>query len=123
LDTHTFLWGYSDPKKLGRKAASAIADPKNEVFLSAASAWEMSLKVAKGNLTLPQPLGAMLEALEGRGLQHLPITWEHAVRLQSLPFHHRDPFDRLLASQAMVEGLTLVSADNAFKKYEVPLLW
>ena len=123
VDTHAFIWGYSDGKKLSSKAAAALADPKNQAFLSAASTWELALKTARGNLVLPEPLGTMMAGLEESGLAHLPITWQHAVMVQSLPLHHRDPFDRILAAQALVEGLTLVTTDKAFKKYGVPLLW
>ena len=123
VDTHAFIWGYSDRKKLSAKAAAALSDPKNQAYLSAASTWEIALKMTRGNLSLPEPLGMMMAGLEEGGLAHLPITWQHAVMVQSLPLHHRDPFDRMLAAQALVEGLTLVSADKAFKKYGVPLLW
>lgn len=123
LDTHTFLWGFSNNPRLSRKAGLGLADESNQVYLSAASVWEIALKTAKGNLVLAEPLEKIMIGIEERGLTHLPVTWEHAVKVQSIPMHHRDPFDRILAAQAMVEGLVLVTADKIFKKYGVSVLW
>ena len=119
LDTHALLWWLADSKELSVDARSAIADGSNEVVVSAASAWEVSIKRAAGKLRAPDDL---TNAVEDAHLTQLPITLEHAIRAGALPAHHRDPFDRMLIAQALVEGLTIVTRDPRFEPYGVPLL-
>lgn len=120
LDTHVWLWWQLDHPRLGTAARAVIATA-SEVRLSAASVWEMSIKSALGKLSLPK--GArILRELELDGFVPLPIELEHAVRVADLPALHRDPFDRMLVAQAMLEGLTLVTADPQLGKYGVQLL-
>ena len=119
LDTHVLLWWLSDDSALGTEARAAIANPETEVFVSAASAWEIAIKVGLGKLDAPDDLEA---ALVANSFQPLPIEVAHALAADRLPEHHRDPFDRMLIAQAMVEGLTLVTHDRAFGAYEVALL-
>jgi len=123
LDTHTFLWWVADDARLSAKARTAITDA-DEVFLSVASCWEMAIKVSLQKLTLSQPVDRFVsEHLGVNQFVLLPVDLEHASRVASLPFHHRDPFDRLLAAQALHEGLTLVSADQVFRKYKLKVRW
>ena len=120
LDTHVWLWWQLDHPRLGPAARDAIAAAP-EVRLSVASVWEMSIKSALGKLSLPK--GAdILRELEYDGFAPLGVEFEHAVRVADLPALHRDPFDRMLVAQAILEGLTLVTADPELTRYGVPLL-
>jgi PIN domain nuclease of toxin-antitoxin system len=120
LDTHVWLWWQAGDKRLGRDTLRAIRQAA-EVRLSAASAWEIAIKSAIGKLVLP--LDADIEAeLERDGFQPLAVEVAHAEALRGLPVLHRDPFDRMLVAQAMVEGLTLVTADPALARYGVAVL-
>jgi PIN domain nuclease of toxin-antitoxin system len=119
LDTHILLWWLADDERLLAQAAVAIADPDTEVVVSAASAWEISIKQASGRLDAPDDL---LEAVAANHFETLAITVDHAMAAARLPAHHADPFDRMLVAQAQIEGLTLVSVDTRFSDYEVELL-
>lgn len=119
LDTHTLLWWLSDDPALGDDARSAIAKELNTVMVSAASAWEISIKRALGKLDAPEDLPS---ALEMGDLHPLPITIHHAIAAGALPRHHDDPFDRMLVAQARLEGLTIVTRDEQLARYGVPLL-
>lgn len=124
LDTHMFLWLNSDPDKLSSRALAACRDPDNDLFLSVVSAWEIQIKVQLGKLRLATSLANMLlqwQATKGLGI--LSVRLEHVLVLDSLPLHHKDPFDRLLISQARVEGLHFISADTCVQMYQVPIFW
>lgn len=124
LDTHTFLWWVADDPQLSAQARRLIADSRNEVLVSAASAWEIAVKAALGRLSLPRrPERFVPRQLEVNGFQALPIRVEHALRVYGLPDHHRDPFDRLLIAQAIEDRLTIVTADSQFGKYPVRVAW
>jgi PIN domain nuclease of toxin-antitoxin system len=124
LDTHAFLWWVEDAPPLSRKARSAIADPSNECLLSLASCWEMAIKLSLGKLKLRSPLVRFIpEQLATNGFTLLEIDFRDVARVSALKFHHRDPFDRLLASQAIGRQLAVVSADPVFRKYGVKRLW
>lgn len=124
LDTHTFLWWVSGDAKLGKAASEAIGDGANECYFSMASAWEMAIKVSLGKLTIARKLERFLpEELAANGFDTLHVEVEHVARVAGLPFHHRDPFDRLLAAQALSEDLAIVSADPVFRRYGVTRLW
>lgn len=114
LDTHVVLWWLDDPELIAAPAREAIADGENDVFVSAASAWEVAIKTALGKLRSPDDLEA---ALEAAGFAALPITVRHALAVRDLPDVHQDPFDRILAAQARVEGLTLVTRDSRLGQY------
>ena len=116
LDTHTFVWCLSDVPKLTEGARTAIADPRNDVFVSAVTGWEISVKRAKGRMIAPDNLSAMIGE---RGFIHLPLTFHHAEQAGSLPMHHRDPFDRILVAQAQAEGLILVTRDAFIPLYGI----
>ncbi|WP_447974920.1 type II toxin-antitoxin system VapC family toxin [Nitrospira sp. Kam-Ns4a] len=124
LDTHVFLWWVEDAPELSAKARKGLADPAHEIFLSLASCWEMAIKLSLGKLKVAQPLERFIpEQLAANGFRQLNIEFRHVVRVAQLPFHHRDPFDRLLVAQALEEGVTVVSADPVFRMYGVRRLW
>jgi PIN domain nuclease of toxin-antitoxin system len=120
LDTHAVLWWLAGDASLSAVARRTIAEPSNEVLVSSASIWEIAIKRSLGKLTVPNGL---LEAISEDGLIFLAISPWHAWRAGELPWHHRDPFDRLLAAQALVEGIPLVTADPSFSPYGVGILW
>jgi PIN domain nuclease of toxin-antitoxin system len=124
LDTHVFLWFIMGSANLSTGARTVIEDEANESFLSVASLWEMAIKVSLGKLTLSAPLDALIPQQLGlNGIELLGIQIAHASVVSALPFHHRDPFDRLLIAQAIVEGMPVISADAAFDTYPVKRLW
>ena len=124
LDTHTFLWWNMDDAQLSSLAKELIADGNNEIFLSAASAWEIAIKTARGRLTLPEdPTRYVSNRLSLHGFQALPVQIHHAVQVYKLPLHHSDPFDRLLIAQSQIESMSLISADMEIRKYEIEVIW
>ena len=124
LDTHTLLWWVADAPELSRRARAAIAAPASECLVSAATAWELAIKVSLGKLRVDGDLERFLaEQLAVNRFRALPVEVSHAVRVARLPFHHRDPFDRLLAAQALEEGAAVVSADAVFSRYGVKRIW
>ena len=123
LDTHAFLWFLAGDERLSRKALEAMSDENAELFVSAASVWEMAIKASLGRLHLPLPVAYYVAEKIHDGFQVMPIDWVHAAAVQKLPFHHRDPFDRLMIAQAQIEKLPLVSGDSTFQKYGIRLIW
>jgi len=124
LDTHAFLWWVEDAPALSKRARTAIADPGNECLLSLASCWEMAIKLSLGKLRLPGAIERFIpEQLAANAFHQLEIGFRHVARVADLPFHHRDPFDRLLAAQALEERCAIVSADLMFRKYGVRRIW
>ncbi|MDP2828516.1 MAG: type II toxin-antitoxin system VapC family toxin [Sulfuricellaceae bacterium] len=124
LDTPVFLWWVSDAPELSAKARATIRKGQNECFLSVASAWEIAIKVSTGKLALSQPVERFVpEQLAANGFRLLGIDFRHVARVETLPFHHRDPFDRLLAAQAMSEKMPVVSADAALSEYGIKRIW
>jgi len=119
LDTHVLLWWLNGHPTLSKKSQAAIADGKNLVFVSAVVVLEIRIKEALGKLEIPQNFKKVLES---QPFEMLDITVEHAHAVRDLPVHHRDPFDRMLVAQAIVEGFTLVTHDVRLKKYKVPLI-
>lgn len=120
LDTHTFLWYILGRLQLSAGARALLRDPANELFLSIASVWEVGIKVSTGKLTLSEPLEAyFFEQMRINSVSLLPVTLAHAARISMLPFHHRDPFDRMLVAQSLVEGIPIISADPALDAYGV----
>ena len=119
LDTHALVWWLSDVSELAEDARGHIADPRNDVFVSAITGWEIAVKRAKGKITAPHNLAALVEE---RGFIHLPLTFHHAEQAGDLPMHHRDPFDRFLIAQARADGLVLVTRDARIPLYGVRTL-
>ena len=120
FDTHTLIWALDDPDRLPRKLRDAL-DAGVVVFISAASTWEIAIKVAVGRLTFP--IDQLADALVDAAFQELPISIAHSLDAASLPLLHRDPFDRLLIAQARHERLTLVTRDPDIRRYPVDTLW
>ena len=124
LDTHTFLWAIAEPARLSRKAARMILDERNELLLSTVTLWEIIVKLQAGKLKLPASTDYFQGHIGHLGVrQVLPVTPVHVYAVLKLPPVHKDPFDRLLAAQADVEGLPLLSADDVLRRYPVQVLW
>jgi PIN domain nuclease of toxin-antitoxin system len=122
LDTHTLIWWMADSARLGQLARQSIEAPESKRFISAVSAWEISIKTALGRLKLSEDPAASIAVLMTRGFQPLSIQLQHAWQVGKLPSHHADPFDRMLVAQAQCEGLTLVTADGWVAAYDVPTI-
>lgn len=123
LDTHIFLWYVSGDTRLSIATRDAIDEPNNDVFLSVGSFWEIVIKYELGKLPLPQAPDRFIPAQrKAHGIQSLPFDENDARFLVGLPFHHRDPFDRMLVSQAMARVLTIVTVDPEIRKYSIPVL-
>ena len=124
LDTHAFLWLVSDHSRLSDKAKAVFLDNSNDLYLSAVSGFEIAVKHGLGKLKLSEsPMDFVSRRIENNNLIELPITMEHATNLQNLPLIHRDPFDRLLISQSMVESIPLLSADKQISAYSIECIW
>ncbi|MHB8356936.1 MAG: type II toxin-antitoxin system VapC family toxin [Vulcanimicrobiaceae bacterium] len=123
LDTHAFLWTLLHKNKITPKIWAQLEAVDNQLFLSAASAWEIAIKVALGKLVIPgDPAVYVPRRARQANILSLPITEDHALAVRALPMHHGDPFDRLLVAQAQLESLTIVTADPQFTKYDVNCL-
>jgi PIN domain nuclease of toxin-antitoxin system len=116
LDTHTLLWWLADDKSLGKKARELIANPDNQVFVSAATTWEIAIKKGKGLLEAPDDIDGIVD---DEGFSKLPISLFHGEQAGRLPEIHRDPFDRMLIAQAQAEGLEIITADIEIPKYGI----
>jgi len=124
LDTHTFLWWTTDDPQLSATALDLIADNRNTLYWSAASSWEVSIKYALGRLPLPEIPEQFLPAELGRNrIESIPIIDAHAFQAGRLPRYHRNPFDRMLVAQAMIEGFGLITNDVHIRRYEVEAYW
>jgi PIN domain nuclease of toxin-antitoxin system len=120
LDTHVWLWMIAAPERLSKKGRSIVIAAENELVFSAASAWEIATKHALGKLRLPETPESYIPRLMARtAVTALPVHTRHALHVATLPAHHRDPFDRLLVAQAQLEDLPILTADAAFRKYDV----
>jgi PIN domain nuclease of toxin-antitoxin system len=123
LDTHVFIWWADQQERLSATALSALNDEANELILSVVSVWEMQIKVQLSKMKLSLPLEELVETqVETNDVRILPVELAHVLALDALPFHHKDPFDRLLIAQSLQEDVTLVSADPEFPAYSVKLL-
>ena len=124
LDTHAFLWWAMDDPRLSRAACAAISQPDNDCFLSTASTWEMAIKASLGKLEVAGDLQRFVrQQMSANRFRLLTVELPHSLRVAELPWHHRDPFDRLLVAQCQLESLTLLSADDQLHAYDVPVLW
>jgi PIN domain nuclease of toxin-antitoxin system len=123
LDTHIFIWWDSFPEKLPPKIREYMENPEHDLYISLASIWEMQIKQQLGKLTLSKNLPLLIQEQQDENqIMSLNIKMEHIFALQNLPFHHRDPFDRLLIAQAITENYAIASVDKTFKQYSVNLL-
>lgn len=123
VDTHALLWFQAGDRRLSRAARAAMEAADAELLLSAATVWEMAIKASLGRLRLSDPVEAYVAEKIAQGYRMLPVSWAHAAAVEGLPFHHRDPFDRLLAAQALSERCRLVTRDRVFRKYGVRVVW
>jgi len=124
LDTHAFLWFIAGCNELSDKARELIEDENNRILLSAGSLWEMAIKVSLKKLTLVEPYETLIpDQLALNCVEILGITVAHTTQLVNLPFHHRDPFDRLIISQALEEHIPVISVDDSFDQYDVTRIW
>lgn len=124
LDTHTFLWFIGGSGNLSSTARSLVGDEANQPFLSIASLWEIAIKLSIGKISLVQPFEDLIpQQMDLNGIKQLDIALNHVVNVAELPFHHRDPFDRLLISPAIVEKMPIVGADTSFDAYGIERLW
>ena len=124
LDTHTFLWWVTRDTRLPERVQVIIADPENDIFFSAVSAWEIAIKAQLGQMTLAgNPAELIPERVTANRFLTLPIEIHHALHVGGLPLLHRDPFDRLLIAQAQLEELTILTADPAIARYDVAVAW
>lgn len=124
VDAHTLIWAVDDPSKLGPQAVTVLQDPANDLLLSAATIWEIAIKVGLKKLSLSMPYKQWVtKAMADLGMTVLPITVEYADVQAGLPNHHRDPFDRMLVAQSQLENIHLVSADPVFDQYGINRLW
>lgn len=124
LDTVVWLWSVSAVDRVNKRGLEVLSSGDQEIYFSAATAWEISIKAALGKLRLPSPPQVCVPAFtERQRLRPLPITQLHAVRVYNLPPHHQDPFDRLIVAQGIAENMTILTADRNFEKYDVELIW
>lgn len=124
LDTHSFLWYVLNDSQLSDTAESHISDPDNDVLVSAAVYWEIAIKVGNKKLDLKEPFDDFMDrGIRGNDFEVLPVELRHASKLITLPFHHRDPFDRILVAQALTDGLRVVSIDEKLDAYGVQRIW
>jgi PIN domain nuclease of toxin-antitoxin system len=123
LDTHTFLWAIADDQRLSQRAQRIFEGP-SDLWLSLASIWEILIKVNTGKLPLPKPSGPyIVKKLSENKIDVLSISLDHLLTLETLPVHHRDPFDRMLIAQSIEEKLPIVTSDPLFSRYSVELTW
>jgi PIN domain nuclease of toxin-antitoxin system len=124
VDAHTLIWSQDETGKLSATAATALTDSTHERHLSVVTVWEIGIKVALGKLSLSKPFGVWVRtAVTDLALTELPIALHHVEQQMSLPFHHRDPFDRLIAAQSLSEAMPLISCDTIFDAYGVQRIW
>lgn len=124
LDTGVWLWSIGEVARLNQSARETLADPQHDLYFSAASVWEIAIKVSIGRLELPESPHVLIPRETARlGLRPLPVNYHHALAVYDLPLHHGDPFDRVLVAQAQAEGLTLITADRDIRKYPIQIFW
>ena len=126
LDSHSFLWAGTDPSQLPTSVRDLLSDPANRAVLSVVTPWELAIKIAAGKLVIPAGLAALLTVVvSSLGIEILRVESDHALKIESLPVFpdHKDPFDRMLVAQALVEGLPIVSKDRKFARYGVEVIW
>jgi PIN domain nuclease of toxin-antitoxin system len=123
LDTHAFIWWDSKPELLSRRVLTALEDVANDLLISAASLWEIQIKHQAGKMNLNMPLAEIISKHQADETVILPITHVHVLALEDLPNHHKDPFDRILVAQAIVEDATIISKDPLLSQYPIKVIW
>ena len=122
LDTHILIWFLEGNRSLSNSRRQIISQSQNDIFISTASLWEMAIKISLNKLTLTQSLADVTKQIAAEDIEILPITPEHTLQVSILPFHHRDPFDRIIISQAQVENLAILTDDTSFSNYGIKIL-
>lgn len=122
IDTHSLIWFLEGDVSLSKPNRQIISDSNNEVFLSIASLWELAIKISIGKLILSKPLADVIKQICSENIEILPISPEHILQVSTLPFHHRDPFDRIIVAQSQIENLALITNDAAFANYGIQIL-
>ena len=123
LDTHTVLWFFDNIEKLSETAFRTILDPANEIFISIVSPWELAIKINVGKLTFDGGVAQFFKTVNENGFKFLPLKEDHLKQLETLPFFHRDPFDRMLVASAMAEKMCLITADANIHRYDISCRW
>lgn len=123
LDTHTVIWSLTNPLEVSQNPRQLIESLENKCFVSIGSLWEMAIKSSLGKLELPHGINPFFKLIPEAGFELLPISINHVLEVHGLPFHHKDPFDRMLIAQAKSENLTVISKDPEFKKYDINVIW
>ncbi len=124
LDTQALLWALSDDRRLSNRSREAWLDPTNSLFFSMAGYWEIALKINIGKLELAPDWNRIIEnEMRRNNIRFLPVCAEHCNCVATLPLHHRDPFDRMMIAQALIESMTVMSADRQFSQYEIDIIW
>jgi len=123
LDTHSVLWFWDNVEKVSKAALDAILETQNEKYISIVTAWELAVKISIGKLKYEGGIAAFFAASEENGFEILPLKKKHIKLLETLPFIHRDPFDRMLVASAISEDMTLVTADTNIHEYDIPFVW
>lgn len=124
LDSGVWLWSIDATDRIGKRGLDILRNGQQEIYFSAASVWELTIKAHLKKLTLPTPPADCIPQFTAKqGLRPLPVSQVHAVKVYDLPSHHRDPFDRLIIAQAIIEDLTILTSDRAFAKYPVEVIW
>jgi PIN domain nuclease of toxin-antitoxin system len=123
LDTHTLIWFLEGDSQISPLAKSLVLDIDNQLFVSMASLWEMAIKTSIGKLTLTQPLEEIIKRLPLEFMELLPIEVPHVLAIQNLPFHHKDPFDRILIAQTITENIEIISIETIFDQYGIKRVW
>ncbi|MEM6264669.1 MAG: type II toxin-antitoxin system VapC family toxin [Bacteroidota bacterium] len=123
LDTNVLLWALENNPRLSSKARKVMVNPNNEIHVSIASIWEISIKLSIGKLNLSRTLDEILEEMEELDFRILPISIKALRYLRNMPFHHKDPFDRLIISQAIASGVTCIASDEKFSLYNPKIIW
>ena len=124
IDTHCWLWGLASPSRLNEKARQLMENGGVAIYLSAASSWEIAIKMSLGKLSLPEPPKKYVpKRLTDQGIRALPVEHAHALQVSTLPDHHKDPFDRILVAQAQIEKMCILTADEQITRYDVETIW
>ncbi len=123
VDTHTLIWSFENNKKLPQTTKNIIDDTNNDIFVSIASLWEMAIKISIGKLDLSVSLTQLTKDVALKNIQILPVNSSHVLKVENLPFHHKDPFDRIIIAQSLTENITLISVDGVFDSYGIKRLF
>jgi PIN domain nuclease of toxin-antitoxin system len=123
IDTHILIWLIIETNKLPKNIFQVLKNKNNKIFISAVSIWEIAIKVSIGKLIFPFELKNIIKEISEMNISVLDITSEHLIKVADLPFHHKDPFDRLIISQSIIENIPIISSENIFSKYNIEIFW